>query len=285
MISGIVPESCRAIVAAYRNEVMQVPSTPEQWKEVARGFEEQWNFSHTLGAIDRKHIHIQNPCFEGTHYFNYKEFYPITLLGVVNTEYKFLYVDVSAIASKSNGGFVSANTQLCKMLDRREANLPAPERLPNETEDKRPPTRPAPIDYFFVGDVAFPLKKYMMKPYPARRLTIPEHIYNYRLSRARRTVKNAFGILANRFSVSHPIKLRHDLVESVVLTACVLHSLIMTRNPHARSEGDEDDLVTREVLPGSWRSGETLPSVTLPQHTATVTGKPQALNVTTFVTM
>ncbi|XP_066975354.1 uncharacterized protein [Macrobrachium rosenbergii] len=190
MISGIVPETCRAIVAAYGDEVMQVANTPEQWKEVARGFEQRWNFPHTFGAIDGKHIHIQN--------------------------------------------------QLGKMLDQHEDSLPAPERLLNKTEDKPP------VDYFFIGDDTSALKKYMMKPCPARSLTKPERIYNYRLSRARRTVENTFRILASRFRVFHaPIQLRHDRIKSVVLAAYVLHNLIFTRNPHARSEGDQEDLGDR----------------------------------------
>ena len=57
-ISKIVPETCRAIVAAFADEVMKVPQTPKEWKEVARGFSDQWNFPHTLGAIDGKHIRI-----------------------------------------------------------------------------------------------------------------------------------------------------------------------------------------------------------------------------------
>lgn len=40
MISSIVPETCRATVAVYGDEVMQVPSTPEEWKEGAHGFEQ-----------------------------------------------------------------------------------------------------------------------------------------------------------------------------------------------------------------------------------------------------
>lgn len=78
------------------------------------------------------------------------------------------------------------------MLEQHQANLPSPERLPNEPADKPP------VDYFFIGDDAFALRNYMMKPYPSRGLTKKERIYNYRLSRARRTVENAFGILANR---------------------------------------------------------------------------------------
>ncbi|XP_066968101.1 uncharacterized protein [Macrobrachium rosenbergii] len=135
---------------------MHVPSTQKQWKEAARGFEQRWNFPHTLGAIDGNHIRFQNPPFGGTHY--YKKFYFIILLGTVDAEYKFLFVDEDAIGSESDGG-PFAKTQLCKMLDRHEANLPGPERLPNKSEDK-----PL-VDYFFFGDDTSTLKKCMMKSY------------------------------------------------------------------------------------------------------------------------
>ena len=40
-----------------------------------------------------------------------------------------------------------------------------------------------------------------MKPYAFRSLAHEKKIFNYRLSRARRIVENAFGIFANRFRV------------------------------------------------------------------------------------
>ncbi|XP_066969239.1 uncharacterized protein [Macrobrachium rosenbergii] len=124
-ISCIEPETetCRAIFAAYRDEELQVPQTPEAWQEVARGFEERWNFPHVIGAIDGKHIRLRNPSRGGMHYFDYKKFYSMVLLAVADVLYKFLYVDMGAIGSESDGG-VFAQTGLGEMLLQQEAKLP-----------------------------------------------------------------------------------------------------------------------------------------------------------------
>lgn len=60
------------------------------------------------------------------------------------------------------------------------------------------PIGPVDILYYIVGADAFTLKEWLMKPYPKINLTREQCIYNYRLSRTRMIVENAFGILANR---------------------------------------------------------------------------------------
>lgn len=68
-------------------------------------------------------------------------------------------------------------------------NLPPPAPLPNDESGEA-------IPYMFVGDEAFPLRPYLMRPFPGRSLdNDSRRIYNYRLSRARRVVENAFGKL------------------------------------------------------------------------------------------
>ena len=58
-----------------------------------------------------------------------------------------------------------------------------------------------PTPYFFVGDAAFPLKTYMLRPYPGKYLPDEERVFNYRLSRARRVIENTFGILVTKFRI------------------------------------------------------------------------------------
>lgn len=52
--------------------------------------------------------------------------------------------------------------------------------------------------YAMVGDEAFPLKSYLLKMFPSRQLDKLKPTFNNRLSRARRIVKNVFGIMGER---------------------------------------------------------------------------------------
>ena len=85
--------------------------------------------------------------------------------------------------------------------------------------------------YVFIADDAFSLKSYFMKPFPRCSQLREERIFSYRLSRARRTVENAFGILANRFRVLlNPIILEPNKVQKVVQACVVLHNFLICEN-------------------------------------------------------
>nr|XP_054757882.1 uncharacterized protein LOC129263998 [Lytechinus pictus] len=149
----------------------------------------QWNFHHVCGALDGKHVAIRNPPGSGTIYYNYKGFYSLILLALVDGNYKFLWADVGNPGSSSDAQ-VFNHSPLRRELENGTLGLPDPEPLPDD--DRGTP-------YFLIGDDAFPLRTWMQKPYSNREQTDQKRIFNYRLSRARRVVENSFGVLAHRW--------------------------------------------------------------------------------------
>ena len=137
------------------------------------------------------------------------------LLALVDADYKFLYVDIGTNGRVADGG-VFKNSTLFTALEENKLGLPSPKPI----QCNGPP-----VPYTIVADDAFPLKEYIQKPYSQAGLTKEKRIFNYRLSRARRIVENAFGILANCFCVfMSPIGLSPEKVKTVVLACCTLHN-------------------------------------------------------------
>ena len=67
----------------------------------------------------------------------------------------------------------------------------------------------------------------LLKPYPQRNLEPQKRIFNYRLSRARRVVENAFGILAHRWRLFlTTIYMCPDKLNYVIFAACCLHNYL-----------------------------------------------------------
>ena len=117
------------------------------------------------------------------------------------------------------------------------------------------------LPYFFIGDDAFALASNLMKPFPTRKLSATQRIFNYRISHARRTVENAFGILATRFRLfRREIDMEPTGVTEVVLAAVALHNYLRCKGPNAYMPPvaiDREDQ-SHEVLPGQWRTEDPL---------------------------
>ncbi|XP_024878239.1 protein ANTAGONIST OF LIKE HETEROCHROMATIN PROTEIN 1-like, partial [Temnothorax curvispinosus] len=101
-VSNIIFETCTALWSKLRASVLELPTT-EDWKEIGRGFESQWNFPNCIGAIDGKHIPIQAPAGAGSEYYNYKGFHSIVLLAICDYRYAFTMLDIGATGRQSDG--------------------------------------------------------------------------------------------------------------------------------------------------------------------------------------
>jgi len=78
--SLVVRQVCQAIIDEYVDEVLVCPTTPDGWRAIADKFYQRWNFPHTCGALDRKHVACRCPPNSGSQYYNYKGFYSIVLM-------------------------------------------------------------------------------------------------------------------------------------------------------------------------------------------------------------
>ena len=191
------------------------PTDPEDWKKIEERFRNRWNVPHAVGALDGKHIAIKKPKKSGSEYVNYKGYFSLVLLALVDADYKFLWVNAGASGSSSDAQIF--NCSKLKRIENRTLGLPPPEPLGHGGAD---------LHYFLLRDDAFALMPWLVKPYSKRQLTREERIANYRISRGRRVVVNSFGILVKRFRVLlTTMEQRPKVVRDIVLTCVVLHNM------------------------------------------------------------
>lgn len=246
-ISNIILDVCMAIIEELRIEYLTTPNTEDAWLNISKKFLLRWNF----GAIDGKHIVIEQPSHSGSHYRNYKGTDSIVLMGMIGQEYEFLFVDVGINCRNSDGG-TWGNCALKFALESNRTNLPASTPLPHHLM----------IPYVCTGDDAFPLSKYMMKPYPFKSLSVDKKIFNYRLSRMRRISENAFGLLANRWRVfRRPFLIEPHKVRTITVATIALHSWLRRDTDAAKvyipnGLADREDIENGIIIEGAWRSDE-----------------------------
>ena len=87
-----------------------MPQNPEEWKEVAKEFNDKWNFPNCLGAVDGKHIRITPLPESGSFFWNYKHFHSVVLMACANANYEFIWCDSGTNGRISDGGAIK-NTQ------------------------------------------------------------------------------------------------------------------------------------------------------------------------------
>ena len=237
---------CEALYDVLQPEYMVVPASHEDWKTVAEGFNSLWNFPMCVGALDGKRVLIQKPANTGSQFYDYKGHFSVILMALVDADYRFLYIDVGTHGRASDAGVWSKCSLAAKLQDN-TLSLPPPEVLPGSRIQS---------PYVLVGDDAFPLKTYLMKPHPGLDLTEEKRIFNYRLSRARRVSENAFGILVSRFQVfRQAIRTSPENVNKIVMATTVLHNYLRSKARNTYSPADlldREDVVNRTVTPGKW---------------------------------
>lgn len=214
-----------------------MPTTEIEWRKIQKDFKFRWNFPYCCGALDGKHVVIRNPPHGASDYYNYKGTYSTVLFAVVDAQYRFIYIDVGT-NGRMNDASIFGKSLFNEKLTTNSLNLPN--------------------NSVFVADDAFPLRTNILKPYSRiGMLTRKQKIFNYRLSRARRIVENAFGILVARFRIfERPIPVSLNKTDAIIRTACALHNWLKTTSATYITAGmvDVENIDDGTITPGSWRS-------------------------------
>lgn len=131
--------------------------------------------------------------------------------------------DVGAPGRHSDGG-VFAHSAMGKRFINETMCIPPPEKInPNKSE----------LPFVLVGDEAFALSSYLMKPYARRNtLNLKERVFNYRLSRARRVVECTFGIMSAVWRIfKSPLRTKLPTSIKIIQAIICLHNFILKVDP------------------------------------------------------
>lgn len=79
--------------------------------------------------------------------------------------------------------------------------MPGKECYGPSIEPKRLPKSDIVLPHVLVGDEPYPLKEYLMRPYPKKDLGEAEENFIYQLSRTRRMIECAFGIISSKWRI------------------------------------------------------------------------------------
>ena len=100
------------------------------------------------------------------------------------------------------------------------------------------------VPVVILGNPAYPLLPWLMKPYTGTGLSLPQRRFNYRLSRARVRVECAFGRLEGRWrSLLKRSDVRVEFMSTVVTSCCILHNMC-----EVHKDGFDDQWLGEEVM-------------------------------------
>ena len=212
---------CAVITNNLAQRFIDLPEGNEARNTIQK-FEEQRGFPGILGAIDGTHILIQAPLKDPEQYINRKSFHSVQLQVVCDMDMKFIDV-FCGFPGSVHDAWVLRNSPLFVDAERgRDLLFPGNSHL--------------------IGDVAYPLKPWILTPYKdTGRLTRQQQHYNFIHSSTQMVVERSLALLKNRFRKlkTSMLKQKNKDVPIVVVVACVLHNTCLM------NEDDIDDFLDK----------------------------------------
>ncbi|XP_016122431.1 putative nuclease HARBI1 [Sinocyclocheilus grahami] len=218
-VFNCVQDFCNAVIKVLLPVHIKFPDS-RKLKEMADVFENRWDVPQCVGAIDGSHIPIIAPEKYPRDYFNRKGWHSIVIQAVVDGKGLFWDLCVGHPGSVHDAR-VLRQSYLWKMLN--DGHPLNQSKVHISGYD---------VGYYLIGDSAYPLQNWLMKPFPdTGRLTPQQQRFNLRLSCARSVVDSSFGRLKARWRcLLKRSDCKLELIKKMVLTCCVLHNICEERD-------------------------------------------------------
>ena len=153
-----IKEVCEAI----RNKMASAISFPsgENLLNVIQGYDEEWGFPMCGGAIDGTHIPILAPNESHADYVNRKGYHSIIMQAVVDHNHLYRDVVIGWPGSVHDARVLSNS----KIFEKGNNNTLFPQNVEEEISGQK-------MNPVIIGDAAYPLLPWLMKPYPENSTT------------------------------------------------------------------------------------------------------------------
>lgn len=105
------------------------PPTKNDFKRIEKDFWEKWNMPNCISSIDGKHVRIRAPPNSGSLYFNYKDYFSVVMLALVDANYKFVAVDVGSYGKEGDSN-IFRKSAIGKKIANNDFTIPEAKPLP-----------------------------------------------------------------------------------------------------------------------------------------------------------
>ncbi|CAJ0928202.1 unnamed protein product [Ranitomeya imitator] len=204
-VSKIVAHTC-LVLCDQLKEIVLAPPKQEDWLAIAADFEKKPHSFHTV---------------------------LVRWMGIISGNYNFVMVSTGAYGSISDARIWSCS-RIEYNLKNNKLNVPEPAALLDYTNHQFP--------YVLIANEDFGLSPNLLRPFPRRSLNSRKRIFNYILTRARRYVECAFGILLGKWRVLMScLEVGPESAINIVKACVVIHNFVR------RNKVNQDHLFSVET--------------------------------------
>jgi hypothetical protein len=114
-VHNVIKQTLTALCEVLAPEVLKWP-TEDDYYRIMEGFLRNCNMPNCVGAIDGKHINIQAPPHSNSAYYNYKGFFSVVLMAWVDSQYRFIAVDIGQYGGVSDSSVFCESEMGSKVL-------------------------------------------------------------------------------------------------------------------------------------------------------------------------